>query len=148
MNTPLNIILGTVLFIISSIAYIGQAITAFWPQTAARLGLAEAETDVDPTFYADVRGEAIWDTAILWTLPVTGVLLVLNNPTWVYFGLVGGGMYLYFAGRGIVVRRVMQRRGIRIGKPQNLKVVNIFLALWGVTAVITIVMIIYTIGVS
>ena len=136
----MNIIWGVILFIISSIGYFGQAITAFWPGTATRLGLAEPEADVDPTFYADVRGEAYWDTAILWTLPVAGVLLVLNSPVWVYFGLVGGGMYLYFAGRGIVVRREMQRRGIRVGTPETLKVVYVFLALWGLAAVITIVM--------
>jgi len=135
----MNVIWGAVLFIISSIAYFGQAISAFWPETAVRLGLTEAEADIDPTFYADVRGEAIWDTAVLWTLPVAGVLLLLNNPVWVYFGLVGGGMYLYFAGRGIVVRRVMQRRGVRIGTPQTLRVIYFFLALWGVTAVITII---------
>ena len=136
----MNVIWGAVLFIISSIGYFGQAISTFWPETAVRLGLTEAEADVDPTFYADVRGEAIWDTAVLWTLPVAGVLLLLNNPVWIYFGLVGGGMYLYFAGRGIVVRRVMQRRGVRIGTPQTLRVIYFFLALWGVTAVITIIM--------
>ncbi len=136
----MNIIWGVILFIISSIGYFGQAITAFWPGTATKLGLTEPEADVDPTFYADVRGEAFWDTAILWTLPVAGVLLVLNSPVWVYLGLVGGGMYLYFAGRGIVVRRLMQRRGIRIGMPESLKVIYIFLSLWGLAAVITIVL--------
>lgn len=136
----MNVIWGVVLFIISSIAYFGQAISTFWPETAVRLGLTEAEADVDPTFYADVRGEAIWDTAVLWTLPVAGVLLLLNNPVWVYFGLAGGGMYLYFAGRGIVVRRVMQRSGVRFWTPQTLRVIYFFLALWGVTAVITIIM--------
>jgi hypothetical protein len=136
----MNTIWGIILFIISSIGYFGQAISTFWPETAVRLGLTEAEADVDPTFYADVRGEAIWDTAVLWTLPVAGVLLLLNNPIWVYFGLAGGSMYLYFAGRGIVVRRVMQRRGIRIGTPQTLRVIYFFLALWRVTAVITIIM--------
>ena len=97
----MNIIWGIILTILSSIGYFGQVISAFWPETAAKLGLTEAEADVDPTFYADMRGEAFWDTAILWTLPVAGVLLMLNNPLWAYFGLVGGGMYLYFAGRGI-----------------------------------------------
>ena len=136
----MNIIWGIILTIISSLGYFGQAITAFWPETATKLGLTEPEADVDPTFYVDVRGEAYWDTAILWTLPVAGVLLMLNSPVWVYFGLVGGGMYLYFAGRGIVVRRVMQRRGIRIGMPEALKVNYIFLAFSGLVAVITIIM--------
>jgi hypothetical protein len=136
----MNIIWGVILFIISSIGYFGQAITAFLPGTATKLGLTEPEADVDRTFYADVRGEALWDTAILWTLPVAGVLLVLNSPAWVYFGLVGGGMFLYFAGRGIVVRRLMQRRGIRIGTPETLKVIYIFLSLWGLAAIIAIVL--------
>ena len=144
----MNSIWGVVLFIISSIGYFGQAITAFWPETGTRLGLTEAEADVDPTFYADMRGEAFWDTAVLWTLPVAGVLLLLNNPVWAYFGLVGGGMYLYFAGRGIVVRRVMQRCGSRIGTPQTLRVAYFFLALWAVTAIITIIIAISAFSIS
>ena len=34
----------------------------------------------------------------------------------------------------------MQRRGIRIGKPETLKVVYVFLTLWGLIAVVTIIM--------
>ena len=136
----MNIIWGIILTILSSIGYFGQVITAFWPDTAARLGLTEPESEVDPAFFADVRGEAFWDTAILWTLPVAGVLLILNSSLWPYFGLVGGGMYLYFSGRGIVVRKEMQRRSIRIGTDDALKVAYVFLTLWGLAAVITIVM--------
>jgi hypothetical protein len=135
----MNIIWGVILFFISASGYFGQVISAFWPDKAVTLGLTEPEADVDPTFYADVRGEAFWDTAILWTLPVAGVLLMLNNPVWVYFGLVGGGMYLYFAGRGIVVRRLMQRQGIRIGQSNTLKLANVFLARWCLVATITII---------
>ena len=133
----MNLVWGGILIIISSIGYFGQLISAFWPGTAEKLGLTEPESAIDATFHADGRGEAYWDTAILWTLPVAGVLLVLNNPIWAYFGLVGGGMYLYFAGRGIVVRRVMQGQGIRIGMPNTLKVAYTFLFLWGLAAVIT-----------
>jgi len=136
----MTIIWGIILTTLSSIAYFGQMITFFWPTTAARLRLAESETEVDSTFYADVRGEAFWDTATLWILPVAGVLLILNSSLWPYFGLVGGGMYLYFAGRGIVVRRVMQQRNIRIGLAENLKTAYIFLALWGLAAVVTIIL--------
>ena len=96
----MNIVWGLTLFVISFIGFIGQAITAVWPLTAVKLGLTEPEADVDPTFYLDVRGEAFWDSLILWALRVAGLLLLLNNHIWPYFGLVGGGMYLYFAGRG------------------------------------------------
>ncbi len=144
----MNIIWGIILTIISSIAYLGQLITAFWPKTAAKLGLTEPEGEVDSTFYADMRGEAFWDAVILWTLPVAGVLLILNNQLWPYFGLIGGGMYLYFAGRGIIVRRVMQQRNIHIGTPDSLKVPYIFLTLWGLAAVVTIAMAIATLLIS
>ena len=116
------------------VCWLGQTIAAFSPKSAVKLGLTESETDVDPAFYADVRGEAIWDAMILWTLPVAGILLILNNSVWAYFGLVGGGSYLYFAGRGIVVRLTMQRRGIAIGEPGTLKLYYVFLTLWGLIA--------------
>jgi hypothetical protein len=136
----MNIIWGAILTICSLLGWLGQVITAFSPKVAVKLGMTEPESDVDPTFYVDVRGESIWDTMILWTLPVAGMLLMLNNSLWAHFGLVGGGMYLYYAGRGITVRLAMQRRGILIGKPGTLKVVYVFLSLWGLIAVVTIIM--------
>ena len=122
------------------LCWIGQGIVAFCPKLGERLGLSESESDVDPTFFVDIRGEAIWDVMIIWILPVAGILLLLNNPLWAYFGLIGGGVYLYFSGRGIVVRLTMQRRGIRIGKPGVLKIYYAFLILWGLIAVVTIAM--------
>jgi hypothetical protein len=98
----------------------------------------EPEDTVEPTYFADVRGEALWDTLTLWTMLVAGVLLVLDVSAWAYFGLVGGGMYVYFAGRGIVTRRAIQQRGYRVGAAQNVKLGYVFLAVWGVMGLITI----------
>jgi hypothetical protein len=84
----MNLIWGIPLTILSSIGYFGQLITVFWPEMAAELGFAEVEADGDATFYALIRGEAIWDALILSALPVAGVLLIFNNPLWVYFRLV------------------------------------------------------------
>jgi hypothetical protein len=134
----MNLIWGIVLLVLSLIGWIGQVVTVFRPVSAARMGLTEPEADVDPTFFADVRGEAIWDAVSLWTLPVAAILLILGSPLWTYFGLVGSGSYVYFAGRGLAVRSVMQRRGIRIGKPQDLRVIRVFLAVSGLMAVVTI----------
>ena len=132
---------GVILIIFTLLVYwLGQSITTFAPKLAVKLELTEQESEVDTAFYADVRGEAIWDTMILWTLPVTGILLILNNTLWAYFGLVGGGSYLYFAGRGIATRMSLQRRGIRIGAPGKLKLFYVFLTLWGLIAVVTIIM--------
>lgn len=136
----MNIIWGAILTIFSLLGWLGQAITALSPKKAAKLGMTEYESDVDPTFWADVRGESVWDTMILWTLPVAGILLMLNISLWAYFGLAGGGMYLYFAGRGILTRLAMQRRGICIGKPGTQKAFYVFLTIWGLIAIVTIIM--------
>jgi hypothetical protein len=99
----------------------------------------EAEDDVEPAFWADVRGEAMWDTFTLWTMFAAGVLLAIDSSVWPYFGLVGGGMYLYFGGRGITSRAVILGQGLRIGATQNVRLGFAFSAIWAVMALITII---------
>lgn len=130
---------GVVVALLGLLAWGGQTVAALAPEQAARWGLAEAEADVEPAFWADVRGEARWDAATLWTMVAAGGLLAAGSTAWPYFGLVGGGMYVYFAGRGILTRRELQRRGLRIGAPRSVQVGYAFLAVWGVTAAITVV---------
>ena len=140
INGDINMYLiwGIILVSVTLKCWIGQVIITLSPNIAVKIRIAEPESDVDPTYFADIRGEAIWDSIILWTLPVAGLLLIINNTYWVYFGLIGGSMYLYFVGRGIVSRLIMQRRGINIGR-SKLKV-NLFLILWGIIAIVTIIM--------
>ena len=134
----MEILWGVVVVALSLLCWGGQAIAWFAPATAVRLTLMEAEDSVEPAYYADVRGELLWDTLTLWTMLVAGVLLVVDNPTWAYFGLIGGGMYVYFAGRGIFTRRALQNRGFRVGAAENVKVAYLFLSVWGVMGLFTI----------
>lgn len=129
---------GIVLVLLGALAWIGQTVSWIAPTTAARLGLAERPEDVEPVFAGDARGEAAWDACTLWTLLVAGVLLVIDRDAWAYFGLIGGGIYLYFAGRGIATRRVLRARGFRVGSDGNVKTAFFFLAAWGIAAAITI----------
>jgi hypothetical protein len=124
----------------SLLAWGGQAISWLAPERAQRLGLAENEDAVEPVFWADIRGEARWDALTLWTLMAGAILLILDRPAWAYFGLAGGAIYAYFAGRGISARLAMQRRGFRIGTPENIRIGYAFLVVWGVMALITIAM--------
>jgi hypothetical protein len=48
-------------------------------------------------------------------------------------------MYVYFAGRGILTRLVMQRRGLRVGSAANVKIGYMFLSVWGVMGLVTII---------
>ena len=137
----MHVFWGLILVIFTLVVcWLGQTISVLSPKFAVKLGLTERESEVDSTFHADARGEAIWDSLILWTLPVAGILLIMNNGLWAYFGLVGGGSYLYFAGRGIATRLVMQSRGIRIGASRTVKLFYAFLALWALIATVTIIM--------
>ncbi|MBI4320392.1 MAG: hypothetical protein HY675_18035 [Chloroflexi bacterium] len=136
----MNLIWGIFLTVLSLLGWLGQVVNALAPALAQRWGLNERESDVDSTFFADTRGEAIWDALIIWTMPVAGVLLIVDSPLWAYFGLVGGGSYVYFVGRGIAVRLVMRRRGIRIGPPEAVRLYFGLFGLFGLIAVVTIVM--------
>jgi hypothetical protein len=138
-SVTVQIIAGIVMLALSLLCWAGQAIVLFAPATGVRLGLCEAEEAVEPTFWADVRGEALWDFATLWTMVVAAVLLILDRDSWAYFGLVGGGMYAYFAGRGISTRVAMRRRGIRIGSEAAVKAAFVLLTVWAVMGVATII---------
>lgn len=144
----MQIFLGIALVASSLLCWGGQAIVCFAPAIGTRLGLSENEADVEPAFWADVRGEALWDFLTLWTLLVAGVLLIIDHAAWAYFGLIGGSAYVYFAGRGVFTRVTMQRRGLRIGSPQGLKVVFTFLIIWGITGLATIIAAIAALQVS
>jgi len=135
----MDIIWGVLLLVFGLIAWGGQVLSAISPKSAGKIGLSESEDDVDPAFYADVRGEAKWDSLTLWTLPFAGILIILNNPLWIYFGMVGGSMYLYFAGRALFTRLEFKRKGIRSGKPEQLNMFFIFITLWGLIGLATII---------
>jgi hypothetical protein len=129
---------GLTVTILSLACWGGQMVAWFAPETAIRLGLVENPSEVEPPFQIDARGEALWDLLTLWTMAVAGVLLVIDHAWWPYFGLVGGGAYLYFAGRGITVRVLLRRHGVRIGTRSNVNSALTALTVWGLTAAITI----------
>lgn len=135
----MGLLWGIMLILLSTLAWGGQTMSWLAPDAAERFGLTETQAHVEPVFHADGRGEATWDFFTLWTLLVAGFLLVLDNASWAYFGLVGGSIYVYFGGRGVFVRKTMERRGFRIGTPSNVRIGYAFLVIWALTGVITTV---------
>ncbi len=120
-------------------AWGGQTISLVDPARAARWNLTEAEETVEPAYWADIRGEALWDFFTLWTMPVAGILFILDMASRTSFGLVGGGVYRYFAGRGILTRLGLQRRGFRIGDPADVRLGLVMLGVWGLVGMITVI---------
>lgn len=135
----MNLILGLVIMVLAGVCWGGQVLAGLAPKTAVRWGLMESEADVEPVYWSDIVAEARWDAAVLWPMVVAGALLTIDHRAWPYFGLVGGGSYIYFAGRGIAARLIMRARGFRIGSRGSVAVGLIALAVWGVMALGVIV---------
>lgn len=135
----MGIVWGVVIALLALLAWGGQTYALFSPEAAARLTLTEAEDEVDPAFWADVRGEATWDFFTLWTLLVAGILLIVDAAAWPYFGMIGGAVYVYFGGRGVLTRRELQRRHLRIGSAAGVKSAYVMLPVWGVAGLVTLI---------
>ena len=131
---------GVVLILLGGIAWLGQLICVFSPALGIKWGLMEAPADTERALFIEGRGEAIWDSLMIWTLPLCGVLLILEHPYWPYIALIGGGGYLYFSGRVITTRIVLQRNNVSIGTANSIKLAYVFCVLWALAALITIVM--------
>lgn len=129
---------GVVMVVTGLVGWGGQLLSATLPSLAVRLGVMEAEDQVDAAFCADVRSEARWDALTTWTLPLAGLLLLLDEPNWAYLGLVGGATYLYFGGRGIGQRLTIQAAGMRVGAPSTVRAAIAALAIWAVVGAVTI----------
>ncbi len=133
-------VLVVAVLLLSLLAWVGQLLSLVTPRRAAGWGLTELEAEVDPTFFADVRAEALWDSLTLWTLPLASILFLADLAIWPVFGLLGGAMFIYFAGRGIAQRVTMQSRGIRVGEPKTLQTYYVFLSLWGLAGAAFVVL--------
>jgi hypothetical protein len=131
---------GIVVVLFGLLGWGGQLISFVAPAAAGRLGLTEPEETVDPVFWADVRAEALWDSLVLWPLPLAGVLILAGCTWWPPVALLGGGMYLYFAGRGVFQRVAMQRRGISVGEPASVRINLIMLVVWGALGAASVIM--------
>jgi hypothetical protein len=75
----MNIIWGVLLVSITLKCWIGQIIIELSPKVAVKIRITEPESNVDPTFYADMHGEAIWGAISLWILPIAYCRHITHN---------------------------------------------------------------------
>ena len=129
---------GIVIALISGAGFLVQVVSVVWPERAVKWGLQDSPDKVEPAFAADARGEAIWDILTIWTLPLGGILMALGSPFWRELCLIGGGMYLYFAGRGVASRAVLRRRGFSLGSPSDIRTAMVALIIWGAAGLLAV----------
>lgn len=128
--------IGILIILLGLICWVGQTLAVFAPDAAVRLGVAEAEEDVDRSMYLFERySQGIMDVLLTWILPAAAFLMLTGNEHWPYLALVGGGVYLYFPGVFSITRIVLKRNGIKVGKPASELVAYALGALWTGSAV-------------
>lgn len=101
------------------LVYLGQLISSIDFPLAQRLGLQEKPDGADPLFSHLEQGVARWDLLSLWTLPVAGVLLLMDHALWPYVALIGGGVFIDTGGREATKWLRLRGHGVRVGTAQE-----------------------------
>lgn len=134
----MRVAFGLIGLVLSLLAWGGQIIAWMNPVLAQRLSLSGDAAHEDAGFSADGRGEARWDAFTLWVMPVAAILWMIEAPRWPEAALIGGAIYLYFGGRGILSRRALLDAGVPIGTRADVRSAMIMLAVWGLLGAIAV----------
>ncbi len=126
--------LGIVCILFGAFGWLGQIISGINYELAQKLGLQEKSDGTDPLFRLAERDTARWDSLVLWTLIVAGVLMLLDSAWWPAIALVAGGIYLDAAGREAMKCWSLKQSGVRIGSPGARKVQVVFFTLMAAIA--------------
>ena len=143
LGEAVQLFLGWVLIIFPGILFIGQIISSVNFSLAQRLGLQENPNETDPLLQRAEKYTAFWDLVTLGWLPLSGILMVVNNSAWPLAAFFGGAIYLDTAGREAAKILSFKHEGIRIGSPKQQR---FFFATYVVMAVLAIVVITYALG--
>lgn len=134
----MQLLWGIIVVTLSLLAWGSQFITWVAPRTGARFHFTASDDADEPSYWIDFRGEAPFASVTLWTMVVAGILMILDIEEWAYFGLVGGGMYVYFAGGAIFTRIAARRAGVPLGALPSHRMRYTLLMLWALMGLITI----------
>jgi len=137
-----QLLLGWLLIIFPGLLYVGQIISSVNFSLAQKLGLQENPDETDLLLQRAEKYTAYWDLITLVWLPISGILMVMNNSLWPLFALFGGAIYLDTAGREAAKILSFKHEGIRIG---SLRQSRIFFSIYIIMAVLAIIVVVYSI---
>ncbi len=128
--------IGIVVVVVGLLVFIGQSLSFLAPDIATRIGLNSPEEEMDQSLYIiETKANGLSDILLTWTLPLSGLLMILDHKTWPFFALVGSGIYIYFALLTIFSRIFLKRRGKKVGSPSSQKAAYVFSAIWIITSI-------------
>jgi hypothetical protein len=140
-------IIGITVIVVGLICWIGQSLAVVALPIAIKIGLFEPEIEVDPSMFLFERySQGIMDRLLTWILPFSAFLMVLENRYWPLFALIGGGVYLYFPGVFMIMRIVLKRHGMKVGRPSSVSAAYVFGWIWTLSSITMIVLAIRELG--
>ena len=83
-----QIFIGWILIVFPGILFIGQIISSVNFSLAQKLGMQENPKETDPLLQRAEKYTAYWDLVTLGWLPLSGILMVINNSAWPLLSLV------------------------------------------------------------
>jgi hypothetical protein len=128
--------LGIIAVMVGVAGLVGQLFSALNPEPAPRRPVQNEFGGPDRLYRRLERNSALWDLFVIWTLPVAGVLMVLDHSWWPSVALVAGGACAASAGREFAKMLSFRNEGVHIGGEGEIRLAFTFLGLWGVVAVI------------
>lgn len=129
-------VIGVLVLLLGSIAWIGQALSFLAPSLAMRLGVLEPEGEVDPSLrIIEAKAEGLMDALLAWALPASALLMLLGHPLWPFLAIFGGGVFLYFSGLICFSRVFLKAAGKSVGGSGSENAAYLFGVLWAASAV-------------
>ena len=127
--------IGVAVVLASLIAWVGQILSFFDPQTAAKFGVCEREGELDESmFIIETKAMGLTDTLLLWTLPLSALLMILDVRYWPVLALIGSGIYAYLSGVFMLNRVYLKKHGKLVGSPSSERTAYVFGFAWILSA--------------
>jgi len=133
--------LGWVLIIFPGILYLGQIVSSINFAFAQKLGLQESSEHSDEILRRAEKYAAYWDLVTLGWLPLSGILMVIDNPAWPVVAFFGSAIYFDTSGREAAKNLCFKHEGIKIGAPKQQR---LFFSTYIVMALLSVVVLAYS----
>ncbi len=134
-------LIGIVVIVVGLIVWVGQTLSFLAPDIATKLGVNSPEKEMDQTLYIiETKANGLSDILLTWTLPLSGLLMIIDHKTWPFLALIGSGIYIYFALLTIFTRIFLKKQGKKVGSPSSEKTAYVFSAIWILSSITMIVL--------
>lgn len=118
----MRVVLGLVALVVGLVGVAGQFVSVVDFPLAQRLGFQEKADGTDALYIRLESNTARWDLMVLWTLPVAGVLMLLDHRWWPAFELLAGAVTLDTGGREAAKILGLRAAGVRVGEERETRI--------------------------